>query len=590
MKKKILLSVLVLLLLAATSICIYIFDDYSHRNNIIFYGGTILTMDDKTPTVEAMFIKDGKIEALGNQDQIFKLKTSKTELINLDGKTLMPGFFDAHGHNDLSSFLYGMTDISGFNHKTPAAVWQVAAEKVKVTPSGEWIICKGFDPILTKGLHAPTIQFLDSLSPKNPLLLISQSLHSFYGNSLAFKKVGITNKTKDPTVSSYFEKDKDGNLTGLIAEQEAFEPFRVEILEVFKKSLAENATKVMFENAKAGVTSISTLGLSAANKNILMLYEHLSAGTSKPLYKFLELIGKLPERKPNVRHFIYLRYDAPKILIPESVNNGDDFYKILGFKYWYDGSPYIGSMYLKEPYLHSELTEKGFHLPEFHRGEALIKQEDLLSSFDFMQSKGFQIAIHAQGDNAIQEVVSVFEKLNKKYSIEKYRNRLEHCLLLPRELMPQMKKLNLTPSFHINHILYYGDALKNDILGQSRSEKILPINSFVQQQQPFSLHSDQPMYQCIPLLLLNTAVNRISESGTVLGKEEKISVLEGLKALTIYAAWQFHCEDKLGSFVKNKYADMVLLDKNPLLVNPDEIKNINVLQTFVAGKSIFLKK
>jgi hypothetical protein len=291
-----------------------------------------------------------------------------------------------------------------------------------------------------------------------------------------------------------------------------------------------------------------------------------------------------------VRHFIYLRYDAPKILIPESVNNGDDFYKILGFKYWYDGSPYIGSMYLKEPYLHSELTEKGFHLPEFHRGEALIKQEDLLSSFDFMQSKGFQIAIHAQGDNAIQEVVSVFEKLNQKYPIEKYRNRLEHCLLLPSELMPQMKKLNLTSSFHINHILYYGDALKNDILGESRSEKILPINSFVQQQQPFSLHSDQPMYQCIPLLLLNTAVNRTSESGTVLGKEEKISVLEGLKALTIYAAWQFHCEDKLGSFVKNKYADMVLLDKNPLLVNPDEIKNINVLQTFVAGKSIFLKK
>ena len=189
MKKKILLSVFVLLLLAANSICIYIFDDYSHRNNIIFYGGTILTMDDKMPTVEAIFIKDGKIEALGNQDQIFKLKTSKTELINLDGKTLMPGFFDAHGHNDLSSFLYGMTDISGFNHKTPAAVWQVAAEKVKVTPSGEWIICKGFDPILTKGLHSPTIQFLDSLSPNNPLLLISQSLHSFYGNSLAFKKV-----------------------------------------------------------------------------------------------------------------------------------------------------------------------------------------------------------------------------------------------------------------------------------------------------------------------------------------------------------------------------------------------------------------
>ena len=98
----------------------------------------------------------------------------------------------------------------------------------------------------------------------------------------------------------------------------------------------------MLENAKAGVTSISTLGLSAANKNILMLYEHLSAGTSKPLYKFLQLIGKLPERKPNVRHFIYLRYDAPKNLIPESVNNGDDFYKILGFKYWYDGSARYG--------------------------------------------------------------------------------------------------------------------------------------------------------------------------------------------------------------------------------------------------------
>lgn len=564
-----------------------LYTDYPKDNEFLIYNAEILTMEKESPSAEAVYVKDGFIQAVGTKEDILASLQNAVPLIDLEGKTLLPGFIDIHSHPLLSALLLQMVDLSGFTHKTPKEVWAALGQYVQQAEAGEWIICKGLDPILTKGLVSPHISFLDSITPNNPVLIISQSLHSFWANSIAFEAVGISSATPNPSESSYYEKDKNGNLTGFFAEQEALKPFRDRITENYGiEKLMASAVQVLKNHAKKGMTSVTAVGLTATEKNQLLLYQHLCSEKAKPLFKIFQWLGKLPERSPLPRFYAYIRHDAAHLLPPSPVN-GDDFYKIIGIKHWYDGSPYTGSMYIKEPYLESDLTQEGFRIPKGHHGEALLTKNELKEFILRYQTQGWQIAIHSQGDQAIEEILDVFEEVNSSNPIADYRHRLEHCLLLPNQSIQKMASLNITPSFHINHLYYYGKALKEDIIGAERAEKILPVKSVLDKNIPISLHADQPMYESDPLSLLATAVNRQSTERDSLNYSQAISVLDALKALTIDAAWQLHLEDKIGSIKKGKYADFVVLDKNPLNTDPKKLRNIQVLKTIRAGLTLY---
>lgn len=561
--------------------------DYSKEHEWIIYGGDIITMEEERPTVEGIYVKNGFIVATGNKKELLAMSSGQADELDLKGHTLMPGFIDIHTHPMLSAFLLNMADLSGFTHKTPKEVWTALEQYVDQAAVGEWVICKGLDPILTKGLTAPHIRLLDSIAPENPILIISQSLHSFWANTKAFEAVQIDKNTPDPSESSYYEKDDAGELTGFFAEQEALKPFSEQITRMYGvEQLMDDAVQTLKDYARMGNTSIAALGLTSPDRNSLVLYEHLSAETANPLYKIFQWIGKLPQRIPLVRHFVYIRHDAAHLL-PESPDNGDDFYKIVGIKHWYDGSPYTGSMYLKAPYMDSPLTREGFHIPTGHRGKALINADDFGTFLQQYQDKGWQIAIHSQGDQAIEEITGAFEKLNQQSATSGFRHRLEHCLLLPESTIPRLKALNITPSFHINHLYYYGEALQQSILGEERTDQILPVRSVLSKNIPFSLHADQPMYESDPLSLISTSINRQTSSGDTINMAQAIPVMDALKAVTIHAAWQLKMEEKIGSIRPGKYADFVILDKNPLRIEPAQIRDIRVLQTIRAGLTIY---
>ena len=230
MKRKFLFLFLFLILFFFTYR--YIIKDFERTEDTIYTNASIITLNKKQPFAQAMLIKNGIIEAVGSNKEITKLKTTEP-IVDLKGATILPGFIDSHTHVALSSFSESMIDLSGFKHKTNEQVWNHLKNVIKTKKAGEWIVCKGIDPILVEDLVTPNITFLDKIAPKNPIILISQSLHTYWANSNAFEKVGITKDTKDPSKTSYYEKDKNGNLTGLIAEQEAFIP----ILEQLKKKL-----------------------------------------------------------------------------------------------------------------------------------------------------------------------------------------------------------------------------------------------------------------------------------------------------------------------------------------------------------------
>jgi predicted amidohydrolase YtcJ len=552
-------------------------------NRMIFHGGDIVTMNDtRAGVVEALFVENGKIVSTGTKEEILKRKTVDTRIIDLQGNTLMPGFIAVHTNPEISAYLYGYVDLSGFTYRTKEEVWAKLRQTVSQIPKGQWIFCRGFDPMLVPGLTAPDIGFLDAMAPDHPVLILAQSIHSAWANSMAFKKMGVTASTPDPAPGSYFEKDGRGILTGFIVETAAVKVMSEDVLKVF--DIKDNVLKVNEEYLGNGITSITTLGLM--NGKALILYEYPSTAHPKLISRALDAAGLLPHRKPTLRHFMYLLHSMPD-LFPKAIENGDDFFKICGMKIWYDGSPYTGSMYIREPYLNSELMLKGLKIPTNHCGQTVIGRQEFFDAVKKYHELGWQVSVHSQGDRSTQEVMEVFDSIQSESPAKHLRHRIEHGVLLPPELLEKMKRLEITPSFHINHLYYYGKALRDDILGAERSSKMLPVSSTGKAGLYYSLHADAPMYPEEPLSLLQTAVTRKTREGEIIGPHEAISVTDGLKALTLYAAWQINMEKKIGSIEPGKYADLIILNRNPLKVKPESLREIRVMKTFVNGEEVW---
>lgn len=583
--KKIIITLLILL--SITALYFYLTDDFEKAPPTVYINANIITLNEKQPKATAMLVVDGKIKSIGQDELIETSKFDHVETVDLKGATIMPGFIDVHTHFALSMFFSDLHDLSGFKHQNNKEVWAHFEELAKNTAPNEWIICKGMDPILVNDLTLPTLKYLDEIAPDNPVVIFSQSLHSYWVNTKAFEKAGITTDTKGPSKESYYEKDTDGNFTGLIVEQEAFQPF-IELLKeevLTPQVLSEVSGKVMREYAKNGNTTIVSTGLTINDSKPLILLKYLSDEHPSLLGGFLEKIGQFPVRKPTPRHFMYLRHDMADLL-PEKKDSQNDFYNFIGIKHWYDGSPYVGSMYMDSAYLDTELTSQTIGIPKGSSGKALINKDDLKKFITHYHENGWQIAFHTQGDAAIKEVVTAFEELETTLNYSKSRHRLEHCLMLPSAEIPRIKKLNLSPSFHINHLYYYGDALKSDMLGEARTATILPINSVIQSGITATLHADQPMFESKPFRLIQTAVERKTKTGVEIGNDEKLELIDAIKALTVHAAWQINMEDKLGSLEEGKYADFLILNKDPFKVATEELHQIECVETFIHGNKV----
>lgn len=584
MKKRI---TLLLFLVAVIALGFYAKKDFDKAPPTLYINGNIITLNDGQPTATSMFVVDGKIVAVGEEGIEEAESYSSLVVHDLKGATVMPGFIDVHTHFALSMFLSEMNDLSGFTWDNNEQVWTEFERVVRNAPEGEWLLFKGLDPILVSDLVPPTMTYLDSIAPNNPVVLFSQSLHSYYANSAAFAKVGITTETPDPSTHSYYERGADGKFTSLIVEQEAFKPFidQIKADVLTPEILTRYAGNVMNDYAANGNTTIVSTGLLIGDSKPLILMQHLSDENPTLLGGLLQMIGQLPTRKPLPRHFMYMRYDRANLL-PDERGEPNDFYDIIGIKHWYDGSPYTGSMYAKEPYLNTPLTKEILAIPEGSRGEPLIEHDELLRFIREYHRLGWQMAFHTQGDAAVEDIVHAFAELEDELDYSDSRHRLEHCLMLPDTVMSDMARMNMTPSFHMNHILYYGDALYSDILGPQRADDVLPIKTAMNNHLVVSMHADQPMFESLPFRLIQTAMERSTKNDTILGGNESLSLPEAMKALTINAAWQIHMEDKLGTLEPGKYADFIILDRNPFDIPTSELEEVKCVKTYVNGNLV----
>lgn len=536
--------------------------------DIIFHNGHIITVDENNTVAQAIAVHQGKILAVGNEEYVFSFLASDTDIVDLKGKTLLPGFIDIHTHPILSAMMAETADISGFNHKNQNEVITSIKKAVAEKSKGEWVLAYGWDPAILRGLQQPTLAQLDKWAPDNPLFIISQTLHSAFANSLALKMADVDKNTPDPN-GAYFEKDENGELTGYIVEVNAMEKFTKATPKFPKSAYIYLLTKQFERYAQAGYTTIVAPGIQAMFPQAIDSFRQVAEHEISP-----------------VRTFIYPTFKDfdQQVLSYQQSNNQ---FKILGPKLWIDGSPYAGGMAMNSPYLDNDFTRHKLGIPPGSKGHLNFSDQELFALVERYHRKGWQISAHIQGERAAKQFLDAVAAAQALFPNKDPRHRMEHNALVTAKQFQRALSLGVTPSFYIDHIYYYGDALTEVIVGREKANRFMAINSARKAGHSITLHTDSPSSPLGVLRAMQVAVTRTTRSEKYqLGQYQGISVEDAIKAVTINAAWQIFEENSRGSLEKGKLADFTILSENLLTTPAEHWQKIDVVNTYIAGELV----
>jgi len=541
--------------------------------DMIFLGGPIVTVNAKNEEVEAVAVKDGKIVAVGTLAEInSKWSDPKTQVMNLNGRTLMPGFVEPHVHVVLTSMVEGLwLDLSNFTLpydtvETLSAKLRTALKKV---PPGGWLAGFGVDPSRTSPFMAElTLEVLDQVSKDVPIFIINQSGHIAYVNSKAYELAGVTNQTPNPPGGGLYVKDANGKLTGKLIEPPSYLPFQAKMPVPTQAELVEAMRQTTKRLATKGITTSAEITLGA----------NLGVENELGLFQYLMKDGGLPVR---VRAYLY-GSAIPQGFNALKPNDGDAHLRFIGVKFIADGSTQGLTAALNEAYSYPAGTKD--------RGSLNYKTETFFNMMKPFFDQGWQIAIHANGDSAVDQALENYSKLLDKVDNPQTRRlRIEHFTITKPEQVMLTKKLGVVPGFTIGHVHYWGEPFHDHIVGAARANRIDPAASMKKEGVRFAFHSDTPVSPYGPLKYITQGVTRVWQSPTerVLGPDERISVDDAIRAVTIDAAYQLMSDHEVGSLEVGKLADFVVLEKNPRTTAPAQISEIKVLETWVGGKRQF---
>lgn len=535
----------------------------------IFSGGEILTINPQSPEAKALAEKDGKILAVGNSEDIAKFKGPNTQSIDLKGATLLPGFIEPHGHPLDSAFgQFYSVDIRPFTVKNFAQMESIIQKKVAQAKPDQWLLFYGLDTLLQKNVTTPTLEQLNRWSPKNPLVIFNNSGHAAYANSLALQLANITDNTPNPP-GGLIIKNSKGKLSGTLQELPAVKmilgPVQAKISPEEMLALLKKYYTYLASN---GVTTSSDMAFDAS---VLPLYQEAKKDPAVPI---------------RIRLYETARTDNKASLPPLG---GDDLLRQNGIKWWADGSPWLGNIGISHPYLNDNVTLKHMGLKENYPGSVNYPNKSQLQNWvNLYYKQGYQIAIHAEGDVAIEQALDVMENAQKKFPQLKGNFRLDHVPMISDAQLERAKKSNIPVTFLMAHIYYWGDVLPQ-MFGDKRASQWNPAGSAQKLGLEYSFHNDGAVTPESPLRDLQVAILRNTESGKTLGANQAINIEQALRARTLGAAYQLMMEKEIGSLEAGKFADFVILSANPKKVKPEKIPQIQVLSTYLNGKQVWKK-
>ncbi|MHA1993552.1 MAG: amidohydrolase [Candidatus Hodarchaeales archaeon] len=529
--------------------------------DLILYNGNIITLDKDNSKVNAVATKFGRILVLGSNQVVLKTKGEETKLVDLNGQTVIPGLIDSHCHMIAS----GIARLVYVDLSEEAGVHSIKdlqnrlKKKVEETPENEWIF--GYqedDAKLIENRH-PTKYELDEVSVNHPILVTTVGGHFWITNSKAFKMANVTKETPDPVGGKFDRDPKSGELIGGIHEK---------ALEIIRDSEDPSYTR---EIARKGALQILK---ECASLGLTCIYDTVDSTHIRAVLD-LKNLGKLPIR---VRMDANIEYCDELDTLGIYRGFGDEWLRLCGLKYFFDGAISARTAAVSEPYLNK---------PDFYGVMATTREiaTDILTS---AYEKGFRISAHTNGDRAITLYLDIMESLQSKFPRDDPRNRDIHCTVVNPEIIARIKKLGILPTIFGPYPYYHGDKLI-PAFGEDRLEWMFAARSFLQAEVMISAHSDHPCAPNPPLMAIHSLVNRRTTTGRPIGQSQKISVLDALRLYTINAAYHSFDEESMGSIEEGKLADFVVLNDNILKIETDLIKNISVEMTIVGGKIVYEK-
>ena len=530
-----------------------------------FINGTVLTMDSANRVAQAVFVEGDRIQQVGSNEQINALINNDTIIHDLKGKTLLPGFIDAHGHFPGSALATLNVDLNSppiGKIKTIDEMITALQTKADTTPKGEWILGIGYDDTMLAEHRHPNRLELDAALPDHPVFLMHISGHMGVANSKAFEAAGIDKNTPDPD-GGVFAKNADGSLNGLMEENAA----------IAVQTMAMDFSVFDFLNMiKVASDEYSAFGVTTAQSGAVDIRMAQGLGMAAKL-------GLTP-----LRLELWPMFDSLGL----SLLDGSDDAQALGnsrshlgaIKIVADGSIQGYTGYLSHPY------HAPYHGDKSYRGYPRVLKNDLIDNVEKFHAAGYQLAIHGNGDASIDDILTAIELAQQKHPRKDARHIIVHAQMSREDQLDTMKALGVTPTFFVAHTYYWGDRHRDIFMGPERAARMSPTASALAKGVPFTIHLDTPVVPMNPLLLVWTAVNRLSSSGSVIGAEQRISVEQALRAVTIDAAWQIHQDNERGSIEAGKLADLVVLASDPRQ-QPETLKDIAVVCTFVGGAETF---
>src|SRR3990170_1153381 len=508
-------------------------------------------MNPSQPEAEAIAIKDDKIAEVGTNEKVSSWINKNTRVINIDGKTAVPGFIDTHIHvADFGKFL---TWIDLRTVKSIREMQTVLRERVQKTPKGKWVIGRGWDQNRFAEKRLPTRYDLDAAAPENPVILYHQCGQVCVVNSKALELAGVTKQASAPQGGAIDKNERIGELTGVLRDDATNLVWKI-VPELGEEELVEAAGLACEKIVEAGVTSIHWMVLSSIEVSII---QKLHAQNRLPLKVYMIVPVNLLD---NVIGFTSHK------------NFVDNTLRVGGVVIFADGYLAARTAALFQPY--SDCSDSS--------GRLLCTQEELNALAFKVHKANLQLVIHAMGDKAIDAALITIEETSKEASGKELRNRIEQAAVLNEGLLQRMKKQKVIVSVQPRVIASeFSVWSATEHLGPKRARWLYPLKTLLKKGIRVVGGSDCPMEPLSPLIGIQAAVTR------EFFPEERITVDQALRMYTVDAAYSSGEENIKGSVDTGKLADLTVLSHDPGEVPLSEIEKIAVEMTIIGGRIVY---
>jgi len=532
--------------------------------DLVFINGSVITVDEYDRVCEAVAVAGNRILHVGGSREVETLAGPGTKVVDLKGRSLLPGFVDAHCHPGLHG---AVTLQIRCDRKSIRSIQDIKLEirkRASCTIAGEWILGWGYNETKLIERRHPTRWDFDEVAPEHKVFITRTCGHIAVANSRVLAEFGIGRETPDPD-GGRIERDSRGEPTGVLFEQ-AKNSIRMQIQPSYPD--LEKAMVVMNRDfLRLGITSAHDA--SGVNPDEIRLFQK---GVTQ---------GWL-----QVRIYFSVRVSGPTMELGEHylrsglvTGFGNERLRLGPYKLMIDGSGSGRSAAMREPYP-DDPTNYGI---------SYVKQKELDESILRAHKTGYQVSIHAIGDRAIEMALLGFKRALNQYPRKDHRHRIEHCGFLDGPMIDEMLHLGIVPDLGLPFLYELGDNYI-DVFGQERLACVYPLHSLLEKGIRTPLSSDTPVIDPNPMHGIYFALTRKTKSGKTVAPHESVSLMQAIRAYTAFGAYASFEENNRGSIEVGKLADLVVLSGNILETPPEDMLGISVDQTIVDGAVVYEKE